>query len=211
MDITPHDLEEQFRRVYVGYPVIRQMELWFGLPTYCLFAVGSRETNFDPVYLTQPGDNGHGFGWWQRDNRSHPIPPGYLANVSAQAFDAAHMLSDLIHRFGEEPAYDEYNSGRPVDSATTGKDYGPDTLERRQYLASRFPTNGEDDLFWGKDGADFPAQVTDARTSWCRFWWVLYHVNREPSIQQLESAVSWWATNGGDSTQAGIKDGRWGE
>lgn len=210
MNISPHDLELQFTRVNSTYPTVRATEIRRGLPTYCLFAVGSRETNFDPIYQTRPGDNGHGWGWWQLDNRSHFIPAGFLGNVGLQADIAAGMLAGLISDYGEVDGYNAYNSGRPETADTTGHDYGPDVQERRLYLVGRFPTTGEDDMYWGKDGADLAAQVADARTCQCRAWWLLYHANREPSVSQLQSAVAFWAGNGGDLTQAGIRDGRFG-
>lgn len=37
-----------------------------------LMAIGSRESNLDPVWLTKPGDRGNGFGLMQADKRSFP-------------------------------------------------------------------------------------------------------------------------------------------
>jgi hypothetical protein len=37
-----------------------------------LMAIGYRETNLNPKYLKVPGDNGHGYGLMQIDNRSFP-------------------------------------------------------------------------------------------------------------------------------------------
>jgi Transglycosylase SLT domain len=37
-----------------------------------LMAIGYRETHLDPKYLKVPGDNGHGYGLMQIDNRSFP-------------------------------------------------------------------------------------------------------------------------------------------
>lgn len=37
-----------------------------------LLAIGSRETNLDPKWLTKAGDNGHGYGLLQADVRSFP-------------------------------------------------------------------------------------------------------------------------------------------
>lgn len=37
-----------------------------------LLAIASRETNFDPKWLTKPGDGGNGFGLMQADARSFP-------------------------------------------------------------------------------------------------------------------------------------------
>jgi hypothetical protein len=208
--IAPADLDSQFDRISSGYPIVRLTEIRFGLPTYCLFAVGSRETNFDPVYLTEPGDGGHGWGWWQLDNRSHTIPPGFPSDVALQASTAAGMLAPDIAKYGEVGAYDVYNSGSPLASHTTGGDYGPDVVERRLYLVGRFPQTGDEEMYWGKDGASLADQIRDARTAKCREWWLAYHGQREPNVAQLQAAVSYWAGNGGDLTQAGIKDGRFG-
>lgn len=37
-----------------------------------LLAIGSRESNLDPIWLTKPGDKGNGFGLMQADKRSFP-------------------------------------------------------------------------------------------------------------------------------------------
>ena len=71
-------------------------------------------------------------------------------------------------------------------------------------------TGVDDDMIWGKDGATLVEQIVDGRTSQCREWWVMYHNNTEPSVQQLEAAVNHWSQVGGDLTQAAIKDGTFG-
>lgn len=69
----------------------------------------------------------------------------------------------------------------------------------------------DDEMIWGKDGATLAEQIVDGRTAKCREWWLMYHQNREPSVQQLESAVQHWSGNGGDLTEAAIKDGTFGQ
>lgn len=130
MNITPSELLSQAVRALQVWPFIPQVEAGNGLPVHLLLAVGSRETNL----TNEVGDGGHGHGVWQLDDRSHTIPPGFDANVAQQAQVAAVMLRHRIAAYGLDGGLDAYNSGRPVDSATTGGDYGPDVMGRLEYL-----------------------------------------------------------------------------
>lgn len=207
MDIAPADLAAEYVHAANRWPVIRHTELAYGLPAFCLFAVGSRETNLDPIYTQGTvGDNGHGHGVWQYDDRSHTIPAGFDRDIVQQAKTAAGMLASLIGQVGEQGAYDEYNSGRPVDSATTGGDYGSDVLGRRLWLVEHY---GEH-MIWGRDGATLDEQVSDGRLSMIRQWWLMYHSDQELTVQAQGAALSNWRQKGGDDTEAGIRDGRWG-
>lgn len=116
---------------------MHDVEAAHGLPRCLLFAVGSRETNLDPAYAEgRTGDGGHGHGLFQLDDRWHDIPVGFDTDPRAQAETAAAMLADLYQRNGEWlGACNLYNSGSPLTERTTGRDYGPDVLERRDYLA----------------------------------------------------------------------------
>ena len=108
-----------------------------------LFAVGSRETNL----TNEVGDGGHGHGVWQLDNRSHTPPGGFAQfdnNVPLQCSIAADMLHGLLamEAGNVERAANRYNSGQPETAHTTGRDYGPDVVQRMQALQRLFPDGG---------------------------------------------------------------------
>jgi uncharacterized protein with LGFP repeats len=131
MNIRPADLQRQFERARKDWPFIIEVERRHGLPPFLLFAVGSRETNLRNIR----GDQGHGHGTFQLDDRFHTIPPGFDNDVRAQAEKAAQMLAENFRRCETwKGACARYNSGRCSDSHTTGRDYGQDVTERRQHL-----------------------------------------------------------------------------
>lgn len=131
MNISPQDLGAQYDRASKQWPFIKDAEVFFGLPSMLLFAIGSRETNLTDVV----GDGGHGWGVFQRDNRSHFIPANYLNDVRQQAIDAAVLLVSNYHRWGSwQGACAAYNSGQPNDAYTTGHDYGADVIGRMAWL-----------------------------------------------------------------------------
>ena len=70
------------------WPFITGIEEEYGLPAHMLLAVGFRETGLRNI----SGDSGHGWGVWQRDNRSWNVGPSYLLSVRKQAEDAASLL-----------------------------------------------------------------------------------------------------------------------
>jgi hypothetical protein len=148
VNIDTAALHDEYVRAATTWPFIHGYELTAGLPTYMLFAVGSRETNLRNVV----GDGGHGHGVWQLDNRSHAIPPGFDADVPLQCATAARMLAGLLAHFGgnERAALAAYNAGAgtvdynlsnhlDIDSGTAGGDYSADTLQRRLALLDMFP------------------------------------------------------------------------
>lgn len=133
MNITGTELLAQFSRAAVEWPFITVENNDYGLPPYLLYAVGSRETNL----TNEIGDGGHGHGVWQLDDRSHTIPNGFDNDVEMQCAAAADMLSVLYVTYGDWiSACNAYNSGSPLTSDTTGMDYGPDVIERQNYLTA---------------------------------------------------------------------------
>lgn len=78
MNISPRQLKSQLLRVKsrgwwrhlvdAAAFVFPAMEF----DAFDLFAIGSRETNWNPLYLKVPGDGGNGFGPMQIDKRSFP-------------------------------------------------------------------------------------------------------------------------------------------
>jgi hypothetical protein len=134
MDITPADLYAECDKALAQWPWIWAVEIESQLPRGLLLAVGSRETNL----TDEIGDNGHGHGVWQLDDRSHTIPDPFP--VTEQAQIAAQMLSDNFKAAGSwQGACDMYNSGRPTDASTTGGDYGTDVMGRLWAINVHYP------------------------------------------------------------------------
>jgi hypothetical protein len=146
MRITEAQLVKQFENGRARWPFFEEIERQFRLPRFLLFAVGSRETNLDPAYATgKLGDKGHGHGLFQWDDQNRPgqtprnIPPSFRHDPRAQATKAAEMLQDLFSKHKDWlKALNAYNSGSALTSRTTGKDYGPDILERHAVLTRRY-------------------------------------------------------------------------
>jgi hypothetical protein len=142
MNITGAQLSKQFNRARQMWPFIDEINRSHGLAPFLLYAVGSRETNLDPKFAQGTlGDAGHGHGIWQLDDQNRPgktprnIPREFDFDVRLQAHKAAEMLADLHSRFKDwTKACNAYNSGSPLTSKTTGKDYGPDVMGRRNFL-----------------------------------------------------------------------------
>lgn len=143
MNISEIDLENEFKRAISEWSFIPSIERQYHLASMTLFAVGSRETNL----TNEVGDNGHGNGVWQLDNRSHTIPSGFNSDVMQQATYAARMLIGLLAEFNSryDCAFAAYNAGSgtvqynlerglSVDSGTAGNDYGADVLSRMHFL-----------------------------------------------------------------------------
>lgn len=142
MNLTEQQLRAEYlrARAYAG-TLIDQVEETQGIPARLMYAVGSRETHFLPQYLDQPGDGGHGHGWWQVDDRSHVIPADWAGNIAWQATRGAEILrACLLTENGDVVrAANRYNSGQPYTAGTTGKDYGPDVYDRWQALLRMYP------------------------------------------------------------------------
>lgn len=136
MNISVEQLRAEYEAARNRWPWLAAIERRHMLPSYLLFAVGSRETGLSAEYAEgATGDDGHGHGVWQLDDRWHEIPEGFDTDARMQAETAAAMLADLIARYGAVvPALNAYNSGSPEVTETTGGDYGPDVWERRLAL-----------------------------------------------------------------------------
>src|SRR5258708_16635340 len=133
MHITESALSAEYQRAKLQWPFIHQTELAHGLPKMLLFAVGSRETDL----TNEVGDNGHGHGVWQLDDRFHSPPPGgsfanFDSNVPLQCATAAAMLhTDLAITGGDvAEAAALYNSRQSGPAATTRGGSGSDLLGR---------------------------------------------------------------------------------
>lgn len=140
MNITPAQLDAQYKLavLYAG-SLIDEVEKELDLPPFSLYAIGSRETNFNPYYLDHAGDGGHGRGWWQVDDRSHDIPDDWSTDIEWQCYKGGEVLASCLEAANENlvAAFNRYNSGQEKTQYTTGKDYGPDVESRRQYLAGK--------------------------------------------------------------------------
>lgn len=141
MNLTNDQLLSQYDRIINGDGrEWNGIEASYGLPSMCLFAIASRETNMQNIegdWGRRPNDSApryHGYGYFQRDSQ-HGVDASYLNNVHRQAIDAASLMRDLINRYGDiRAAFAAYNSGQPNDQYTTGHDYGIDTLQRMLVL-----------------------------------------------------------------------------
>ena len=150
--ISGAELQRQYKHAKeVAGNVIDRIEQEFGILDYLMYAIGSRETNFSDFWLTHPGDEGHGHGWWQIDNRSHEIPDDWSTNIDWQCRRGAEILVANFQRCGTwEQACNAYNSGR-CNGPTTPPPYGPDVMERQRFLfdwlGPRRRVDPWDDLF----------------------------------------------------------------
>jgi hypothetical protein len=147
--LTEAQLRQQFDRATTSLKWIREAEDLLSVPPFLLHALGSRETNLGNVRSR----DGHGWGYFQRDDRSFAIPEDYLLTPYRQGTDAATLLMAHYARFrvthpqvAWRAAICAYNAGaggvtrvldagRTPDSATTFADYGSDVLERWSYMA----------------------------------------------------------------------------
>ena len=140
MNIRPDQLAAQYEGARARWPFLHDYEREYGLPTFLLFAVGSREVELEDAFAHgETGDGGHGHGVFQLDDRWHTIPSGFDHDIHAQARKAAEMLAGLHADEGDwQRALNRYNSGSPNVEDTTGRDYGPDVWERREWLAANY-------------------------------------------------------------------------
>lgn len=138
----------QAAKALKSWPFIPEVERARGLPEGLLLAVGSRETNLRNVV----GDQGHGHGVWQQDDRWWPnMPDDFDQDVERQALKAADMLADNHKALGSWPyAIAAYNrgvkgvrdalaAGKSPDSITAGGDYAADVLGRLAHLTDATP------------------------------------------------------------------------
>ena len=123
-----------------------------GIDRNLLLAIASRESSMGLSLDSRGlGDNGHGNGLMQVDDRYHG---GYTATVSpfdhrANVLKGAQILQAEINRYGGNlnyalPAYNAGSGnvdkaigrGLSPDAYTTGNDYGRDVLDRYQIIKS---------------------------------------------------------------------------
>lgn len=101
MNITEKQLQKQVLwAISKGWlPHYQSAATTYGLGVFDVadyMAITSRETNFNPKYLTQPGDHGNGFGPMQADRRTFPswIASGAWKDVSKALQMGAKVLRD---------------------------------------------------------------------------------------------------------------------
>lgn len=130
MNISSQALASQYEKANADWPWIHEVNDSHGLPPFTMHALGSRETNLRNIV----GDGGNGWGVWQRDIQ-HGIPDGWMEDVRGQCEWSANLLTSNLKQCGDLiGAANRYNSGSCKTSATTGKDYGPDVVARREWL-----------------------------------------------------------------------------
>lgn len=125
MNITQTALKKQLQDVVDRgwWPHLEAAaEAFFGngfFDAYDLFAVGSRESNWNPKYLTVPGDNGNGFGPMQIDKRSYPQ---FVASGKWRDPKEAIRMGAAVLKAKLDQAYD--NQGHKITVRTrSGESY----------------------------------------------------------------------------------------
>jgi len=120
----------------------------FNFPVALLIAIASRETNMRNII----GDNGHGHGIMQIDDRSFPdftssprakdprqniLKGGEVLNGKRRFLSNKGVSGDLLMRGsvaayngGESRVFTAIKEGRNVDSVTTNRNYSADVLAR---------------------------------------------------------------------------------
>lgn len=162
MNIPPSTLRLDFARAAAWWgELLDAAEAAHGIPARLLGAVCSRETNLGrhwdtaaptswaptPTddrltwWVSHPGDEGHGHGLPQIDDRSHAIPEDWATDVAWQLDAGATILAACLAAEGGDvvAGLNRYNSGQPLSERTTGGDYGPDVAERWAFLVREFP------------------------------------------------------------------------
>jgi len=133
-------------------PAFDNAAMQTGIDRNLLLAVADRESLMGLALDSRGlGDNGHGNGLMQVDDRYHG---GYTATVSpfdhrANVLKGAQILQAEINRYGGNlnyalPAYNAGSGnvdkaigrGLSPDAYTTGNDYGRDVLDRYQIIKS---------------------------------------------------------------------------
>lgn len=155
---VPHEFERAKTLGLISTFVHAGVE--FNIPASLLMAIASRETEFNPYFISHPGDEGHGHGLMQIDNRSYPefcssegwkdphenIMKG--AEVFAEKYkgalrevgDRLGCNSDLIYiatsayNCGVEAAVRNYLNHNNPDLTTTNHNYAADAYGLRYPL-----------------------------------------------------------------------------
>lgn len=157
MKVTKSQLTQQWNQAKENglAPLIIKAAQSHGLPPAYLAAVGSRETNLTNIL----GDNGHGHGVLQIDNRYHEQAIEAAGDWKSHPeklidYGASLLASNLVWARKNWPKYTDeqhlkiaasaYNAGQggakkgvlngDSDQNTTGKDYGKDVIERYHAL-----------------------------------------------------------------------------
>ena len=166
MNIPAEHLRRDFLRARAWWGhLIDDAERRHGIPGRLLYAIYSRETNmgrhwraappatFPPVptdddltyWIRYAGDEGNGRGIGQVDKRYHSAPADWPTNIAWQVERSAEILADYLGSEGGNVTRgaNRYNSGQGETRYTTGKDYGPDVVERWRFLVHEFPTRSD--------------------------------------------------------------------
>lgn len=161
-DVTLAKHLEAFRQFE---PLVRQAAAQYSVPAAVLAGMGSRESAWG-LALTPPGpggtgDGGHGRGLLQVDDRWHPqfIATGKWGDAKENIFYGAALLRSFMDYFvknggwgpsqklilGAAAAYncgprrvlEASVAGQDLDTFTTGRNYGVDTLNRAGWFQQK--------------------------------------------------------------------------
>lgn len=128
-----------------------------------LMAIASRETNLDPVWLTKKGDNGHGAGLMQIDDRSFPeftnstkwkdarLGILYGAKVLRQKWD------DLQKNAGKKLTVKNYSFTGPHVTGITAQQIAIAAYNSGRWAAYHYTKGRHPD--YGTTGKDYSADV----------------------------------------------------
>lgn len=184
MNIAEHHLKSQHDQVkargwwaYLEEAVSRFFPEIPPVDPALLFAIGSRETNWNPEYLERPGDNGHGFGLMQIDIRSFAdwVASGAWHDPRECTLKGAEVL---------RAKYDDALAleGKPIKRTSGGRTFSvigiPLTVQDRVRVAVASYNSGRWAYYHaskgrspdrGSTGGDYSADVLE-RAQFARAW-----------------------------------------
>lgn len=183
MNLTARQLRQQFDAVVSNgwwahlEAAARQYFPAGEFDAFDLFAVGSRETNWNPKYLREPGDRGHGFGPMQIDSRSFPdwIRTGQWRDPRAAIMKGAEVLRAKLDQVRQKEGKTITVTSRKVAYRVTGKRLA-DWERKKVALAAynsgqwaHYHASKGRDPDRGTTGADYGADVLE-RAETARSW-----------------------------------------
>lgn len=128
-----------------------------------LMAIGSRETNLDPKWLTKKGDNGHGAGLMQIDDRSFPEFTSSTKWKDARLgiLKGAEVLmqkwNDLQKNAGKTLKVKTYSFKGPYVSGVTAQQIAIAAYNSGRWAAYHYTKGRHPD--YGTTGKDYSADV----------------------------------------------------
>jgi hypothetical protein len=194
------DLRKQFDRARrLGWlPFFVEAAAHYGHDPADLLAVGSRETNLDPRYLSHAGDHGNGFGLMQIDKRYFPqwVVSGGWRDAREGIFKGAQVLAekrDEIRRKRGERVTWKTRKGQAM--SFTGAPFTEEQLRLIAFAAynsgiagyHHFSKSGDPDR--GTTGADYARDV-NGRAKLFRKWLAAEDIDTAAAAPQSATGAS---------------------